>query len=377
MATKGASKRPARRGFQAGVIERHLLGRLVSYFMMTTLALGVLVSGRLFATLLDRISGYSFPADALFELWLYGSLKPVSLLVPFTVLLAVLLTFGSLYRDGEAYAMFGMGVSYRRVYSVLTRFVLPIALFLLVFELFLRPVAERNYAELKDDSRRRMDGAIVAEGRFLHPREGLAVFVERIDGDGLHGIFSAEHENGVFTVEVAESGVQRREDGRHLLSLSDGHRYLGVAGGDHYHRLRYTEHKVAIAEPVSEQARRMSVSSAGVHELLAAGPTEAYAELQWRVSVPLAAVLLALIAFPLSFTPPRSNHQVRIVFGLLVFLAYYGGLIVLHRAMLHGGWPLIPGAFAAHGAVLAAWPLIFYRARIARGLRRSLFDAHG
>lgn len=362
-----------KRNFGPRVLEHYLLTQLLGQFVMTTLALGLLVSGRLFATLLDRISGYSFPPDTLFQLWLYGSLKPLSLLMPFTVLIAVLLTFGRLYRDGEAYALFGSGVSYRRIYTVLIRFIAPIGVFLLVFELFLGPAVEREYQRLKDEGRARMDTSVVTEGKFFHPREGLAIFVNRVDGRRLSDIFAAEYdESGLFTIEFAKRGGQYREGGKRLLELSDGRRYLGVPGGEHYNRLAYETHNVAIHVSRPEGHAVFMPSSADPAELLAAGTTEAYAELQWRLSIPLAAVLMALLAFPLSFTPPRGNPQLRILFGLLAFLAYYGGLVIAHRAMSQGAWPLIPGAFAVHGVAAVALPLLSYRARVRAKTRAVL-----
>jgi lipopolysaccharide export system permease protein len=48
------------------------------------------------------------------------------------------------------------------------------------------------------------------------------------------------------------------------------------------------------------------------------------AELQWRFSRPIAAILLALIAVPFSRSPPRKDKGERTIFAAaLVFAIYY------------------------------------------------------
>lgn len=352
-----------KKGFHPQVIERYLLSQLLMYFLMTTLALGVLVSGRLFATLLGKISGHSFPADLLFQLWFYGTLKPLSLLMPFTAMIAVLLTFARLYKRAEAYAMFGAGVSYRRVYATILRFALPLTMFLLVFELFLSPIVEQRYQALKDMGRERMDTSVVTEGQFLYPRDNLVLFVNQVDGNELTGIFATEYdsEKDSFTTEIAQRGVQSVGNGGHFLDLHDGERYYAPAGGEGYHRLAYENHRIPIVSPSYVAKPDFAVSAASVSELIAIGNDATYAELQKRFSIPLATLLLALVAFPLSYTPPRSNHQIRIIAGLLVFLVYYGGLIVVRREMARGNFPLIPGLTLLHGLLAVVTPLLFYR----------------
>jgi lipopolysaccharide export system permease protein len=47
------------------------------------------------------------------------------------------------------------------------------------------------------------------------------------------------------------------------------------------------------------------------------------AERQWRLSVPISTVLLALLAVPLARSRPREGRYGRIAIGLLVFIIYF------------------------------------------------------
>ena len=56
--------------------------------------------------------------------------------------------------------------------------------------------------------------------------------------------------------------------------------------------------------------------------MLSDEPTD-IAELQWRLSRPLATILLALIAIPLSRSSPRQGRNEKIFTATLIFALYY------------------------------------------------------
>ena len=57
--------------------------------------------------------------------------------------------------------------------------------------------------------------------------------------------------------------------------------------------------------------------------LLASDEPEHIAETQWRLSVPISTILLALLAVPLARSRPRAGRYGRITIGLLVFIIYF------------------------------------------------------
>jgi len=64
--------------------------------------------------------------------------------------------------------------------------------------------------------------------------------------------------------------------------------------------------------------------SAATNVLMDSSRPPDIAELQWRLSRPIATVLLALIAIPFSRTSPRRNEGERVYFSAaLVFAVYY------------------------------------------------------
>jgi len=57
--------------------------------------------------------------------------------------------------------------------------------------------------------------------------------------------------------------------------------------------------------------------------LLIADPSAAArGELLWRISLPLSAVVLGLLAIPLAFVNPRGGNSLNQLFALLIYLTY-------------------------------------------------------
>ena len=63
--------------------------------------------------------------------------------------------------------------------------------------------------------------------------------------------------------------------------------------------------------------------AASTFELMFSEIPSDVAELQWRLSRPLATILLALIAIPLSRSSPRQGRNEKIFTATLIFALYY------------------------------------------------------
>jgi len=60
-----------------------------------------------------------------------------------------------------------------------------------------------------------------------------------------------------------------------------------------------------------------------IRDLLENGDGIARAEIQWRLSVPITTLILALLAVPLSRSQPRQGRYGKLTIGLLIFIIYF------------------------------------------------------
>jgi lipopolysaccharide export system permease protein len=79
---------------------------------------------------------------------------------------------------------------------------------------------------------------------------------------------------------------------------------------------------------------------------------EHLAEMQWRVSIPLATIILAILAVPLSRSQPRSGRYGRLAIGLLVFIIYLNMLSAAKAWIEQATISPSLGLWWVHGSVL-------------------------
>jgi lipopolysaccharide export system permease protein len=101
-----------------------------------------------------------------------------------------------------------------------------------------------------------------------------------------------------------------------------------------------------------------------------AGGIEHIAEMQWRIGVPLATVILSILAVPLSRTQPRAGRYGRIAIGLLVFIIYLNMLSAARAWIEQGAVSPLIGLWWVHSAmVLLAVVLL----AVQNGMHKRLF----
>lgn len=85
------------------------------------------------------------------------------------------------------------------------------------------------------------------------------------------------------------------------------------------------------------------------------------AEFQWRLFAPVSAILLALLAVPLSHAAPRQGRQAKVMTAMFVYAAYYFVTVMAKTWLEQGRIAAVPGLWTIHAAlaVLIAvllWP---------------------
>ena len=88
------------------------------------------------------------------------------------------------------------------------------------------------------------------------------------------------------------------------------------------------------------------------------------AELSWRMSLPLSALCLLLIAIPLSFNNPRAGRSANIIIAVLIFVVYNNLIGILNSLIAVGKLNFWIGSLSPH--------LIFGAIGIYLTYRRSL-----
>ena len=85
------------------------------------------------------------------------------------------------------------------------------------------------------------------------------------------------------------------------------------------------------------------------------------AELHWRVALPIAVLIMPLVAIPLAFVNPRSGRSWNLVLAVLVYALYNNLLSIFQAWTAQGKVATWVGLWPVHLAMVAVLALLFSR----------------
>ena len=323
------------------IIQRYLLREILQSFIATLLVLLLIIVGNTFVRLLSSVSAGNLPVDLLGKMVLMGSINGAVQLIPVALLIGMMLAFGRLYRDNEISALHSSGVGPKQFYKGIFLFVFPLTLLLAVMVLYLVPQLEHTTQSIKTEVKQRPEASGIPVGEFMHTKVGsrrFTIFVEKMDKENVvmeHFFMHSGTDNKdiVLTARKALLFVDQ-QNGERVLQINDGSRYDYDLKSKEFTIFHFGEHGLRV--PSSKIADKSKLSSASTADLIELDTSASKAELHWRLAVILSAPIVALLAFPLSYTTPRQGRFGKLALGILLY-AIYANLLMTGKSMLEDG----------------------------------------
>ena len=162
------------------------------------------------------------------ELMLYASCALVPMAFPLAMLLASIMTFGSLGENYELLSMKASGISLLRIMRPLIVVAIALSLFAFYFSNNILPTTNLKFGALLVSVKKQKPEMIISEGIFTNDIDGYSIKVERKSrkSNMLYGLLIYNHtENkGNVQVTVADSGFMNiSEDKKYMvLTMFDG-----------------------------------------------------------------------------------------------------------------------------------------------------------
>ena len=337
----------------------------------TTIGLGVIavlvaimVVQQLVFFLKQASSGEVEP-EAVMALMGFALLGYLPVLLALSLFIGVLLALSRSYRDSEMPVWFSSGLSIAAWIRPVLKFGLPIALLTALLSLFLTPWALSQSAEYKRILRSKDDVARLSPGSFIESRGTNRVFfVDNTSSEAgiLNNIFVVQYNaEGRPGIVVAESAYQKIEaNGDKFVVLKNGRDYEGTPGKLDFRIIEFDTQKMRI-ETREIKADAPNSKQTSTWSLIAAPNPERLAELHWRVALPIAALVLALMAVPLSFVNPRSGASANLFLAVLIFFLYYNLLGVFQKWTAQGHISAWIGLWPVHIGMIAMLLVLFSR----------------
>ncbi len=356
------------------ILDRYIFREIALTWLAVTAVLLFILLTNQFARVLGEVAKGTMPRDAVFQIIGLTALQYMTVLVPIGLFLSIMLALGRLYRDSELPAMMACRVGPGDIYRPVSWLMVPLVVGVGWLAMDIAPKALSAIERITVEARRQADLASIEAGKFaIDSSQGAVVYAETVSGPGRveHVFMQRMLDDGAIEVIVAKRGEQRESDdpNTRYFVLFDGRRYEGVPGTSKFRVMEFAEHGIPYELPGVEDKTPEPRAMRTVDLMASSVPAE-IAEWHFRLGVPMATLILAILAVPLSRSQPRQGRYGRLAIGLLAFIIYFN-LMSAGQAWLEQGTvsPWV-GIWWVHGIMLAvALGLL----GIQNGLHRRLF----
>jgi lipopolysaccharide export system permease protein len=332
------------------------------------LAVAVFLSLFLIAltTRLIRLLGYAaggkIPSDAVVAFLGFSALNVLPVLLSLTLFITVLLALNRAWRDSEMVIWFSAGLSLAAWLRPVLIFAAPMVFVIALLSFVISPWSVQMAEQYRSRLDSRDDISRVEPGTFGESgRKDRVFFVESVSGDkaSVQNVFVNSVQHRRTGVMMSERGyTEYAPNGDRFLVMLTGRRYEGVPGETDFSVTEYERYAMRIQtkEGDEPEATHKSTSTLGLIE----NPTRNnLGELLWRIGMPLSALILALLAVPLSFVNPRAGRSINLLFALLTYMLYSNLLSLSQARVAQGKLAFATGWWAVHALMFVMLVALF------------------
>ncbi len=320
------------------------------------------LGGRFTGYLQEAVAG-RFSAQAL---WILIGLRIpefAQIVVPFSLFLAILVSWGRLHAEQEYTVLLTGGASPLRMLAWIATFTVPISLAVGVLSVYITPEARKVFVNLVLDQRIVSEFDAIVPGEFRSFSNGKRVtYAETVDRETktIGNVFLGELDENTITTLWAKKGQYIQDEiGSRFLILESGSRYVGTPGSGDYRIVKFSRLvqriEVEAVKPINTEAGLLPTGELNFKK------SEHRVELYWRLSMPLIALVSAFCAFAMARVRPRAGRFGKILPGLVLFVAYYISVLSLRSVDLSGPLVQFVGFWSVHVLMFGIGVILLWR----------------
>lgn len=343
------------------ILQKYLITEIARTSITVLAVFLVILTANTMLRLIEESSIGNFPTYLLFPLIIVKITQYSIYLIPISLFLGIILSFGKFYSENEMAVINSSGISIYDITKIIARVILPAAFVVALFSLYITPSATqyRYQLEHKLNNEERIEE--INPGRFTSSQSGSATFfVENIKNNILEKIFFSSSGGRAEAIENSSTARYITDkDNRKYILLRDG--VISEIIPPNYtttRKTKYREHGVQLGQelPKFTNTKYDAVSTLS---LLSIDGKESSAELQSRLLLPIATILLGFIAFPVSYSSPRKGRYAKIFFGSLIYFTYLIIMSIIEKLYLLETTPSILGMWWIHFLMLLLVILVY------------------
>ncbi len=335
------------------IIDRHISLEILRPFVMGLGLLVLVFIGFSAARQLSAAAEGQLQMLTAFKLIGLNTLITLEILLPSAFFFSVLSSIGRLYRDSEMNALYAAGVSRARIIEAVLKLALVIALITGLISIQGRPWAFRTSYDLESKASAQFDLKKMATGEFVNMSGSDYIFIANgLDLDrGLHkGVFLQKdydkyQRSEIIIAETAALPVLNPGQAMQA-DFYNGYNYLLDNKGQQDVTLEF-DHLI-VRLPNQEAQERYRRKAETTLNLARSDDPKDIAEFQWRLTTPLATLLLALMAVPLARSAPRESRLRNVLIAVAIYIGLFAMTSVVRTAIEQGRLGELPGLWGAY-----------------------------
>ncbi|MDT8398555.1 MAG: LPS export ABC transporter permease LptF [Pseudomonadales bacterium] len=326
------------------IIDRYLLHEVLKPFIVVLVILAGLFASFSSARFLAEAVTESLGFAALLQLVLLRTLIALEVLMPVAIYVAVIIGLGRLYKDQEMAVLSAAGISRYRVIYVVMLLAFPVGIASGLLSVFARPWAYTASYLLDARAQAELNTDRFQAGRFYgDDNNGSVLYIQakgRVNRDMENIFYYDSRDQGSQVIVAREARRLLLPGEKPQLKLSEGYIYELMPTGSNESTLKFRE--MVYSSGVDDEVG-YKLKAAPTAALLKSDLPNEIAERQWRLSRPLATILLALLAIPFSRVSNRQAKGEKSLIAALIFAVYYNLSGLARTWVEQGTVPAIPG----------------------------------
>ena len=291
--------------------------RLIKYF-------GVAAQGNMDSGILFSIIAFRLP-------------EFLTLLLPISFFIGVMLVFGRLYVDHEMAVLNGSGVSRDRLALKLLPFTFGLFVVHMVLMVWIAPWGNQKYDELTVQSAVRAGFDLIRPKEFVSSGRYVIYagsFSE--DKNGLNDLFfyqKSDDPNKPDMILVAKQArrVVTENGPESAVDLFQGRRYSIIPGQPKYLQAEFESYRLRLEAENTKEVKAKRIEAMSITEIWKKRDQSnvVLSELGWRFSSPFTMILALFLAVALAEVSPRQGRYHRIFPGVLIFASLIVALMAV------------------------------------------------
>ena len=343
------------------ILDKYLLKEILESSLSVLAIFMIILSSNTMLRLIEEASIGTFPTYLLFPIIFVKITQYSIYIIPISLFFGIIISLGRLYNSSEMAVIASSGLSQLDIARSIKKVIVITSIIVGFFSLYLTPKAtEYRYKfEHRLNSEEKIEE--IKPGRFTSSQNGKATFfIDNIKDNKLNEIFFNSISAATTTVENSKTATYYTDsESRRYIILKNGVITELLAPYKSNTRItKYSEHGIQLGQDLPIYTNN-KYDAMGTIQLLSVNEIEASAELQSRFMLPIATLILALAAIPLSYSSPRKGRYNKIFFGALVYFSYFIMMSIAEKMLLLQVVPIYLGLWWIHFLVVLALYYIY------------------